>query len=301
MEVDVLIIGGGPAGLSAALILGRCRRKVLLADEGQQRNRASGAVHGLLGREGLPPALFLQQANEGLARYPSVTRRATRVTELKHEGGRFGFTCADGTGGVADKVLLATGLTDELPKLGGVESLYGKSVHHCIYCDGYEYAGLPVAAFGKGDRGADLSVMLKHWTPDVVACSDGCLPSAEALRKPQAFDIPLRPERVGALEGRDGRLERIRFASGSTLARAALFFATGCHQGSDFADRLGCRRDEKGGVITDPLTEETSVAGVYVGGDASRDMLMVAVALGEGAKSAVAINEALLRRDGYCR
>ena len=103
-----------------------------------------------------------------------------------------------------------------------------------------------------------------------------------------------------SLEGTAGILTRIKFKSGPDLDRAGLFFSTGCHQASDLSQRLGCKRDEKGGVVTDPATEETSVPGVYVAGDVSRDVLLVAIAIAEGAKAAVAINKAFLRRDGFC-
>jgi thioredoxin reductase len=300
MKIDVLIVGGGPAGLSAALILGRCHRQVLLCDDNKQRNRASKAIHGLLGREGLTPSAFLAEARAELTHYRSVSFRRTRVTDIRPAEDGFAFGCADGTGGVASKVLLATGIVDELPEITGVEPLYGVSVHHRLYCDGFEYAGKTVAALGQGDKGADLAVMMKHWIADVVACSDGAEVSADAAQKLKHHRIPLRSEPVVALEGSNGVLTKIKFKSGPDLERAGLFFSTGCHQASDLSQRLGCKRDEKGGVVTDPATEETSVPGVYVAGDVSRDVLLVSIAIAEGAKAAVAINKALLRRDGFC-
>lgn len=293
MKMDVLIVGGGPAGLSAALILGRCHRQVLLCDDNQQRNRASKAIHGLLGREG-------EEAGQELTRYKSVSFRGTRVTDIRPAEDGFAFDCADGTGGVASKVLLATGIVDELPGIAGVKPLYGISVHHCLYCDGFEHVGKPAAALGKGDKGADLAVMMKHWIADVVACSDGTEVSAAAARKLMQHGIPMRSEPVVALEGANGVLTKIKFKSGPDLERAGLFFSTGCHQASDLSQRLGCKRDEKGGVVTDPATEETSVPGVFVAGDVSRDVLLVSIAIAEGAKAAVAINKAFLRRDGFC-
>ena len=300
MQTDVLIIGGGPAGLSAALVLGRCHRQVLICDDGEPRNRASHAIHGLIGREGRAPSAFLEESRHDLLRYRSVSIRDTKVTDVSSVGDGFKFECADGTVGSASKILLATGLVDELPALGGIDDFYGVSVHHCLYCDGFEYAGKPVAAYGKGDKGADLAVMMKHWVTDVVACSDGTEVSSEAAEKLKKHRIPLRAEPIRSLHGAGRELTTIKFEAGPDLARAGLFFSTGCHQSSDFSKSLGCERDEKGGVITDPKTEETSVPGVYVAGDVSRDVLLVAIAIAEGAKAAVAINRAFLRREGFC-
>ena len=300
MKFDVLIVGGGPAGLSAALILGRCHRKALLCDEGRQRNLSSHAIHGLLGREGRSPSDFLDEALKELSHYDSVSVRGTRVTGISPDGEGFEFVCADGTSGTASKVLLATGLVDELPELEGIELLYGVSVHHCLYCDGFEYAGKPVAAYGKGDKGVELAVMMKHWMSDVVACSDGTEVSPQAVLKLEEHNIPLRTEPIQSLEGTDGELTKIVFTSGPDLPRAGLFFSTGCHQASELSKRLGCKRDEKGGVVIDLDTEESSVPGLYVAGDVSRDVLLVAVAIAEGAQAAVAMNKAFLRRDGLC-
>ena len=300
MQLDVLIVGGGPAGLSAALILGRCHRKVLLCDAGHQRNLSSHAIHGLLGREGKPPANFLAEARAGLLQYKSVFVRETLVNEITSTAEGFRFVCADGTEGEASRVLLASGLVDELPEVAGIEPLYGISVHHCLYCDGFEYAGKPVAAYGKGDKGAELGIMMKHWISDVVVCSDGTEISAKVARKLEEYNIPLRSERIRCLEGTKGELTSIQFENGASLFRSGLFFSTGCHQASDLSKNLGCERNDKGGVVINPVTEESSVPGVYVAGDVSRDVLLVAVAIGEGAQAAVAINKYFLRRDKFC-
>jgi thioredoxin reductase len=300
MQFDVLIVGGGPAGLSAALILGRCHRTVLLCDVGHQRNLRSHAIHGLLGREGRSPAAFLDEARAELSRYRSVSVRDTLVEGLTPAAEGFEFVCRDGTAGRAAKVLLASGLVDELPDVAGIQPLYGISVHHCLYCDGFEYAGKPVAAYGKGDKGAELAIMMKYWISDVVACSDGTEVSTKAARKLKEYNIPLRSEPIQSLQGADGELTSILFENGTALARSGLFFSTGCPQASDLTKRHVCTRNDKGGVVIDPDTEESSVPGIYVAGDVSRDVLLVAVAIGEGAQAAVAINKAFLRRDGFC-
>lgn len=296
---EVLIVGAGPAGLSAALVLGRCHRRTLICDDGKPRNRFSHAIHGLLGQEGQRPSALLDSGRHELLKYPAVTFRSTRILKLRPMPGGFEYHGSDGATGMASKVLLASGIVDELPDIPGIGRLYGVSVHHCLYCDGFEYSGRPVAAYGKGEKVVGLAIMMKHWIADVVACSDGMEPSVDAVKALAELGIPLRQEPVAALDARDGQLASIRFHQGPSLAREALFFSTGSHQASDLWEQLGCKRDENGGVITNPDTEETSMPGVYVAGDVSRDVLMVSIAVAEGAKAAVAINRALLRRDGF--
>ncbi len=296
---EVLVVGAGPAGLSATLVLGRCRRRVLLCDWGEKRNSASHAIHGLLSHEGAKPAQFIADGTRELARYPTIDVRQTEVAEIRPVEAGFHFRCADGQEGLAKKVLLATGLADLVPEIPGLQPLYGISVHHCLYCDGFENSGRPVAAYGEGDKGAGLALMIKHWTDDVVVLTGGlAAPSAEMQSRLAEHDIRVIDKPIAALEGADGRLQRIRFSDGSDLPRNALFFSSGCRQKSDLSRQLGCARDEKGGVITDAQTEETSVPGVFVAGDVSRDVLLVVVALAEGAKAAVAINRALLGERG---
>jgi thioredoxin reductase len=201
---------------------------------------------------------------------------------------------------VGRKVLLATGLVDEVPQLKGIEKLYGKSVHHCPYCDGFEHRDQPLAVYGVGDKGAGLALMMKQWSTDVVLLTDGNSQiSLELEARLKRHQIAIYSDKIGVLEGtEDGALQCIQLEGGIRLKRNAMFFTTGCRQTSELSASLGCTRDEKGGIVTDPVTEESSVRGVYVAGDASRDVLLVAVAIGEGAKAGVAINRALLQQNG---
>ncbi len=296
---EVLIVGAGPAGLSAALVLSRARRRVVMCGSGETRNHVSHGIQGLLTHEGQLPSDFIAAADQDLSRYLTLHRRHCEVVEVKSHYHGFAFACADGSGGTAKKVLLATGLRDELPSISGVETFYGRSVHHCLYCDGFEYSDRPIAAFGEADKGAGLALMMHQWSPDVVACTGGgASVSPEMLKRLVAHGIRIIEMPIAALEGEGSVLRRIRFEDGSHIDREAMFFSTGCHQKSDLWRALGCVRDEKGGIVTHALTEETSVPGVYVAGDVSRDVLLIAVALAEGAKAAVAINRALLSEDG---
>jgi thioredoxin reductase len=142
--------------------------------------------------------------------------------------------------------------------------------------------------------------MMKHWIQDIVVCSDGTEISAKSMRNLDEHKILVRSEPIQRLEGTNGILTKIIFKSGPDLPRAGLFFSTGCHQASDLSKRLGCQRDAKGGVVMNANTEETSVSGVYVAGEVSRDVLLVAAAITEGARAAVAINKAFLRHDRFC-
>ena len=293
---DVIIIGAGPAGLSAALMLGRCRRRVLVCDTGRPRNAASHAMHGFLSRDGMPPRDFLRIAREQLRQYDTVELRDIEVTAAECRDARFHVTLADGSSLDTRKLLIATGVVDNLPEIPGFRELYGTSVFHCPYCDGWEVRDQPLAIYGRGARGSGLSLELTGWSRDLVLCTDG--PSGiepDALARLDRHGIRVREERVVRLEG-DGRLERIVFSDGPPLDRAALFFTTGQTQQSELALRLGCEMNDKGTVRTGPY-EATHLTGLYVAGDASRAVQWVVVAASEGAEAAFDINTALLKED----
>ncbi|HEV2884870.1 MAG TPA: NAD(P)/FAD-dependent oxidoreductase [Pyrinomonadaceae bacterium] len=294
---DAIIVGGGPAGLSAALVLGRCRRRVLVCDEGNPRNASSHGLHGYLTRDGIKPAEFLNIAREQLVPYESVELRRTRVVKARKLDNSFELTLATGDIVRSRKLLLATGVVDELPRLEGIANFYGRSVFHCPYCDGWEFRDKPVAIYGRGESGSGLALELKLWSRDLVLCTDG--PSelgADELQKLSEHNISLREERIERLEGSDGRLERIIFKSGEPIERQAMFFSTGHEQRSDLPEQLGCEYDDEGCVATGEY-ETTNVPGLYVAGDASRLVHFVIVAASEGAQAAVAINKELMKED----
>ena len=296
---DALIVGGGPAGLSAALVLGRCRRRVLVCDGGRPRNAASHGMHCYLAREGTPPAEFLRLARADVARYPSVEVREEEIAEIARTPDGFAARLASGARVSARRVVLATGIVDELPAIKGVKEFYGTSVHHCPFCDGWEHREERLAALGKGEKGTGLAAMLTLWSRDVVLFSDGPAEiSAEDRARLDRLAIAVEETRLGALEGEDGRLRHVRLADGRGVARDALFFNTGQHQRSPLFAQLGCDVGDKGGIEADAVSEESSVPGVYIAGDASRDVLFVIVAAAEGAQAACALNKSLMREDG---
>jgi thioredoxin reductase len=298
MTVDVVIVGAGPAGLSAALVLGRCRRSVLLCDTGHPRNYASHALHGYLTRDGIPPSEFLAIGRRELEQYPTVEFRHVEVTDARCRGDAlFEVMLASGDCVHTRKLLLATGVVDNLPAIAGFRELYGSSVFHCPYCDGWEVRDAPIAVYGRGERGAGLSLELTQWTRDLVLCTDGPAGIAPDERaRLGTHGIRIREEPIARLEGTGGILEHVVFASGDRLARRALFFTTGQSQRSDLSVRLGCEMNEKGTVRTGKY-ESTHLPGLYVAGDASRAVQWVIVAAAEGAEAAFAINTDLIRED----
>lgn len=297
MIYDCLIVGGGPAGLSGALMLGRCRRKVLVCSAGEPRNAGSAGLHGYLTRDGIQPTEFLRLAREEVARYPTVEFHGGEIVDVQRTSGGFTAGCADGLQFSTRKLLLATGVVDELPEVEGLRELYGKSVHHCPYCDGWEWRDQPLAVLGRGESGSGLALGLTVWSDDVVLCTDGpCQLSEKDAEGLARAGIDVREDPIVRLEGRDGLLERVVFAESEPLPRKALFFCSGQHQRSHFAATLGARFNEKGAVETGAC-EATNVPGLYVAGDSSKQAQFVIVAAAEGAEAGMAINNALLKDD----
>jgi thioredoxin reductase len=218
------------------------------------------------------------------------------VQARKAKGG-FEVLCANGTQLSSRKLLIATGVVDELPSLAGLAELYGISVHHCPYCDGWEWRDQPIAAYGADETAWGLALGLTAWSSDVVLCTGGEPGfNPEVRRRLARHNIEVREAPVARLEGQDGKLQRIVFEEGDSIDRRALFLAMGQHQQSDLSRQLGCKLNENGTVETGKC-ESTNVPGLYVAGDASKEAQFVIVAAAEGAEAAKAINQALLKED----
>jgi thioredoxin reductase len=293
----VVIAGAGPAGLSAALVLGRACRRVLLCDTGTPRSWASKQMHAYLSRDGVAPQRFLEIARREVLQYRGVRFLPREVTGARRRGQHFAVTLGARRTVTARKLLIATGLFDIVPRIPGIDELFGHSVFQCPYCDGWEMRGRRIAVYGKGQRGFQMARAMTAWARDIVLCTDGPARYREEQRKLLARNhIALVERRIERLEGRRGKLEAVIFANGERLAREALFFDTPSTGQSRLAESLGCRFDRNGGIVCGAY-EATNVPGVYAAGNIIRDVQLSIVAAAEGARAAFGINRALTRED----
>ncbi len=295
---DVVIVGGGPAGLSAALVLGRARRSVLVCDKGTPRNWASRHMHGFITRDGVDPREFRDLAHQELARYDQVELRSAAVVAVSplKAGGGFEVKLSRGATVRARKLLLATGVFDRLPSVPGLAKLFGTSVFQCPYCHGWEFRDGAVAVYGRGKRGFEMARAMTAWTADIVLCTDGEIVAPTAQRQLQRNGIQVRTAAIAKLEARGGQLSRIVFRDGEKLARDALFFDTPSAEQSALSRAIGCEYGDHGGVKCGQYSS-TSVPGVYAAGNITRDVQLAIVAAAEGTRAAFGINRALTRED----
>lgn len=286
---DVIIIGGGPAGLSAALILARCLRKIMLFDHGKPRNMKSHASHGFLSRDGENPLELLRISRAQLDQY-NIPIKSVEIVDAKKEE-NFRVTDEKGEVYYSKKLLIATGLKDLLPRIEGIDKFYGKSVFHCPYCDGYENRFSKLAAYGYHKSAVGLAMSLTNWSEDVIIFTDGQELRDKDYRKLEFRNIQIVQSKVIGLEGED-YLENIVLENGERINRNALFFSTDQYQRSHLADELGCNFAKNNVVQTDEF-QQTNIPGLYVAGDAAKDVQLIVMAAAEGAKAAVVINKSL--------
>jgi thioredoxin reductase len=295
--LDVIIVGGGPAGLNAAVVLGRCKRKVLVFDTQQYRNRWSHGVHNYLTQDDILPSQFINICHKEIYKY-GVKLFYKKVVRARQEKGIFHVKDEDGQSYFSKKLLIATGVKDKLPDIPGFLDFYGHSVFHCPYCDGWEVKEKKLAVYAKEKDGSELALSLRTWSKDVILLTNGGKSLKEKQRKKlEDLKIPINTKKIEKLVGTDnGQLQKIVFKNGEELEMDALFFVNGFEQQCDLAEVFGCEMNRKGVVITNSK-QQTTVKGLYVAGDADMDVQFVVVAAAEGAKAGVIINKELQRED----
>ena len=295
---DCVIVGGGSAGLSAALTLGRARRCVLVCDQGNPRNAPAHAAHSFFTRDGTPPLELLRIGREQLKPYETVEFQSVGVTEIEKSGKRFEVVFDDGTKIKSRKILLAFGVRDEFPPIENFADFWGKTVFHCPFCHGFEVRDQPLAVVGSGEALVEMAALLRSWSVDLVACTNGAGEVSDADRKLlEKYKIPVREEKIVRFEGKHGNLENIVFAAGERLPRRGMLIRLKQHLRSNLAEKLGCEMTETGHIKVDSFGV-TSVEGVCAAGDATSPMQSIAAAVAQGSIAAGAgINHALGKED----
>lgn len=282
--------------MNAAMLLGRSRRKVIVFDSGEPRNRWSENMNGFLTSDGVNPAEFISKGRAELKKY-DIELLDKKVITATYSKGKFIVNDADDKVYESRKLLLATGLKDDIPEIEGIEPLYGKSVHHCPYCDGWENRDKAIAVYASGRNGIGLALAMKNWSKDITLYTNG----TDNLRRIdrellEKNEVKVCTEAIARLEGTNGKLTHIVFQNGGKREQQALFFSTGSRQQTDLGEQLGCEFTNKGVIITKKL-QQSNIPGLFVAGDAARDMQLVIVAAAEGAKAGVAINMELQQED----
>jgi thioredoxin reductase len=296
---DCIVIGGGAAGLSAALVLGRARRRTLVIDAGEQSNRAAHGIGGLLGQDGRPPDEFYAAGRDELAAYPAVELRPGEVVGAERNGDGIVLELADGERERARRVLLATGMDYRRPELAGIEERWGGSVFHCPFCHGWEVRERALGVLDRGETGVQRALLLRAWSDDVTLYSDGPaeLDTDEAeLLRGAGVDVDERP--VAGLRGPGEELSAIVFADGSERDCGGLLVPVTLHQRTKLAEQLGATLVSKSPLVADAVEVDegfhSSVAGLFAAGDASGQMQSVANAIAAGSRAAAMIVHGLM-------
>jgi thioredoxin reductase len=306
--LDVIIVGGGPAGLAAGLTLGRALRSTLIIDSGEPRNAPASEMHNFISRDGTPPFELRRMARRELERYSTVEVRDARVVSATSVGDDgFEVMLADGTRERARRLLLATGLIDELPSIEGFGELWGRGVFHCPYCHGYEIRDQALAVLGAQTSAVQLALHVTRFSGDVVLCTNGSDEvDADTRERLATNGVTIREESIARVEGSDGHLGCIVFTDGAVLDRGAMFWSPRFRQRSDLTAQLGCTTFEDNCIEVNDLGL-TSVPGVYAAGDMARRATMhgpaaaVIAAAASGTMAGIGIDKDLLGVDTAIR
>jgi len=292
MNHDVIVVGGSYSGMAATLQLVRARRPVLVIDAGQRRNRFASHSHGFLGQDGVPPGEIAANARRQLQAYPTLTWLEGRVETVAGQTDEFTVTTADGESHLGRRILLATGVTDQLPAIDGLAQRWGKTVFHCPYCHGYELGQGRIGIVGASPLSIHQAELLTDWG-DVTLLVNGALELNEEIRSTlERRGVVIDEARIDRIEGHAD----VTMVDGRRLSFAGLFVATRTAPSSPLAETIGCSLEETpmGIQIRTDAESKTSVPGVFACGDAARFPHSVSLAVGNGAMTGFHIHRSLL-------
>lgn len=296
MRYDVIVVGGSFAGLSAAQALARARRRVLVIDGGQPRNRFAAAAHNIFGHDGTPPAQLFAHGRAELLRYPTVAHRAAQAVAAVADGDGFDITLDDGDTCRARRLILATGVRDTLPDVPGLDARWGATVLHCPYCHGYEVADRALGVLANHPGAAHHALLLPDWGPTTYFTQGRFPPDAETAAKLAARGVVVEHSPIVGLSGEAPALDGVRLADGRHLAIDALFTIPESRPTSPLAVQLGCAFDDAplGAHVRVDALKQTTVPGVYAAGDAASAMHSATGAIAAGVLAGVGAHQSLV-------
>lgn len=294
MPFDAVVVGGSFAGLSAATYIARGRRSVCVIDTDRPRNRFAAASHGFFGQDGSDPRTMIAQARTQISRYPQVTFVAGEAVDVR-AGQDFTLVLAHGETLRAARLVLAHGISDVLPDLPGLAERWGRSVLHCPYCHGYEYAEQRLGVLAVSPMSAHQALLIAEWGPTTLYLNGAEMPDEPTCALLARRGVEIEPAPIATLLGEGDTLSSVRFMDGRTAAIDALYLAPRSRLNSPLAEQLGCALDEGpfGPVIRTDATKLTTVAGVYAAGDIARAPHSVSWAAADGVTAGVSVHQSL--------
>jgi thioredoxin reductase len=301
MTSDVVIVGGGPAGLSAALMLGRARRSVVLLDTGEGRNAPSAASHSFFTRDGTPPAELRRIGQEQLRQYETVNPRADPAVGISGEVGDFRVRLADGEELMSRTVILATGVKDVLPAIPGVARYWGKGVFQCPFCDGWEHRDQPVAVLASQEQALESVSLYRNWSANLTLLTNGAWePDGDLSAQLAAMGVVVNTATIDRVEGDGVHANRIVFGTGRELPVSVFWLRPEQQVRNELAVELGCELYDAGhsrGLVKLDGPGQTTVPGVFAAGDITTPMHQVSLAVASGTMAAAGATRLLIAAD----
>lgn len=296
MAFDVIVVGGSYAGLSAAMQLARARQRVLVVDAGLPRNRFAAAGHGFLGQDGRPPRAIVEDAAAQVRAYPTAEVVADEVLSAAQVDGVFAVSLAGGREERAARLVLATGVRDELPPVPGVAERWGQTVVHCPFCHGFELADRPIGVLASHPLSAHQAELLPDWGPTTYFTQGDFEPEPEQAARLAARGVAIERTPIVELLGDAPALEAVRLADGRVIPTGAIFTASKLHMASPLAEQLGCAFEDgpQGPYIKVDERKQTTVPGVFAGGDATSAMHNATLAAASGMMAGVGAYQSLV-------
>lgn len=293
---DVAIVGGGPAGLTAAIFLSRYLHSVVVIDSGDPRNWETRGINGFLGMPQAKPAELRASGRDEARRYGArlIDDCVETVARLTNE--EFELTTRGGSVVRARRILLAIGFKDIWPDIPGLERVYGETAHVCPDCDGYECIDKKTVVIGTGRKAVGMALNLTTWTDQIIICTNGepaALDDPDYCTRLDALNIPVLTQRVLSIKGSRGKVHCLELEGGMSLDAERIFFAIGQYPADDLGVQLGCKRDDEGHIVVDEHSH-TSVRNVFAAGDITPGAQLAIAAASEGAIAALAIHKSLV-------